>query len=118
MTPKTIGRISALPNRVLGTYFVLIALSLSASANQPGDDTDGNLGIAPLFAVATPLQVIIEAPLTTLIRDRPEKEYLNGTFRFTGDDGIERTLNLKLRTRGNYRREEEHCDFAPTPCRA
>ena len=107
------ARISAPPTRVLGTFCVLIAVSLSASGNQLGDDSDGNLGIAPLFAIATPLEVTIEAPLTTLMRDRPEEEYLSGTLSYTGDEGTERILDLKIRTRGNYRRKEEHCDFAP-----
>lgn len=113
MTPTMIGRISAQPTRVLGTFCVLVAVSLSASGSQLGNDSDGSLRIAPLFATATPLDVTIEAPLTTLMRDRPEEEYLSGTLTITGDDGTEQTLDLKLRTRGNYRREEEHCDFAP-----
>lgn len=44
---------------------------------------------------------------------RPDEEYLEGTFSFTGNDGVEQTFDLKLRTRGNYRRAERHCDFAP-----
>jgi len=47
------------------------------------------------------------------MRDRPEETYLDGTFSFTGRDGTEQTLTLKLRTRGKFRRKEERCDFAP-----
>lgn len=73
----------------------------------------GDGAIAPLFASDLPLHVTIEAPLTTLMRDRPQEIYLDGHFRVTADDGTERTFDLKIRTRGKYRRQETHCDFAP-----
>lgn len=76
-------------------------------------DPEDSQHLAPLFASHAPLQVSIEAPLTTLMRNRPEQEYLDGTFSFTGNDGIEHTIDLKIRTRGKYRRQEKHCDFAP-----
>lgn len=87
--------------------------SISTSVNAQENVSDGSARIAPLFADDSPLAVTIEAPLTTLMTDRPEEEYLNGTFSFTGADGTEQTLDLKIRTRGKYRRKEEHCDFAP-----
>ena len=37
---------------------------------------------------------------------------LQGSFTFTDIDGEEREVSLKLRTRGNYRRDASHCDFA------
>lgn len=69
--------------------------------------------VAPLFAEDTVLEVTIEAPMAALMDLRPDKAYLDGSFTFTEADGTERKLGLKLRTRGNYRRAEEHCDFAP-----
>jgi hypothetical protein len=89
----------------------LLAISPSAKAQQNAPEI--RQAAAPLFAAHTPLQVTIEAPLTTLARDRPEEEYLDGTFTFTGGDGAAQTVDLKIRTRGNYRRMEEHCDFPP-----
>ena len=89
---------------------LLIVLS-SAMAQQ--EEPEDSQAVAPLFASHAPLAVTIDAPLTTLMKDRPVDEYLDGTFRFTGDDGAEHALNLKIRTRGKYRRQEEHCDFAP-----
>lgn len=70
-------------------------------------------GAAPLFVEELPLDVTIEAPLQTLMRERPDVVYLRGTFSYAETDGTVRTLDLRLRTRGNYRRDEEHCDFAP-----
>ena len=91
---------------------VAFILVLPSAAAQH-DDPEVSQAVAPLFASYAPLQVTIEAPLTTLMRDRPEEEYLDGTFSFTGDDGAKQTLDLKIRTRGKYRRQKEHCDFAP-----
>jgi hypothetical protein len=73
----------------------------------------GSVEVARLFADDTPLRVTIEAPLTTLMKERPEEEYLEGKISFAGDDGTLQTVDLKLRTRGKYRRSEEHCNFAP-----
>jgi hypothetical protein len=69
--------------------------------------------VAPLFVDDTLLEVTIEAPMDALMDVRPDKADLHGSFAFTEADGTERKLGLKLRTRGNYRRAREHCDFAP-----
>ena len=67
----------------------------------------------PLFADHVILDVTIEAPLTTLMAERPDEEYLPAklTYAASGDATVE--LDLKIRTRGNYRRDPDHCDFAP-----
>lgn len=69
--------------------------------------------VARLFAEDTVLEVTIEAPMEALMDVRPDKAYLHGSFTYTEADGTERKLALKLRTRGNYRHAQEHCDFAP-----
>jgi len=90
----------------------LLLVSLPAVAQQDVPEA-GPPARAPLFASHAPLLVTIEAPLSTLMTERPDDEYLEGTFSFTGDDGTAHALDLKIRTRGNYRREAEHCDFPP-----
>lgn len=87
--------------------------SVSALADTQRSGSDDQAGIAGLFASNVPLAVTVEAPLTTLMQERPTEDYLDGKFSFTGDDGTEQTVDLKIRTRGQYRREEAHCDFAP-----
>lgn len=67
----------------------------------------------PLFAGDDILKVTIDAPIATLMDVRPDEAYLKGSFAFTDLDGTEKRVSLKLRTRGNYRRDPEHCDFAP-----
>jgi len=88
---------------------VLFIVSPYVEARQ--GDPQVSQTAAPLFASHSPLQVTIEAPLTTLMKDRPEEEYLDGTFGFTGDDGTEQTLDLKVRARGKYRLMAKHCDM-------
>ena len=98
-----------LKNCGLGAAAVLALASSLACAYE----IDGYAGIAPLFAEDTILDVTIEAPIKTLMEVRPDLAYLKGRFTYTEVDGTERTIGLKLRTRGNYRRDPEHCNFAP-----
>ena len=90
-----------------------LLLPLTATAQQADLQTEPVPVSPPLFTDHTPLSVTIEAPLTTLMTIRPDEEYLDGTFSYTTVDGTAQTFDLKIRTRGNFRRKEEHCDFAP-----
>jgi hypothetical protein len=68
---------------------------------------------APLFDDDSLLEVTIDAPIATLMEVRPDKAELKGSLSYFEADGTPRRLAIKLRTRGNYRRAREHCDFAP-----
>ena len=65
----------------------------------------------PLFQDDSTLAVVITAPLTTLIRERPKDRYLPGTFSFREGDGTAVELDLEVRARGNFRLR--NCDFPP-----
>jgi hypothetical protein len=67
----------------------------------------------PLFASHDVIDVRIEAPLRTLIRERSDEEYLDGFFTYQLADGSEQKLDLKLRTRGKYRRQKKTCTLPP-----
>ena len=100
---KLVGKLGTLPA-------VLAALAVPTCwANTH----DGFPGRAPLFADDSVLEVRIEAPLTTLMDVRPDEAYLDGSLSYTETDGTPQRLSLKLRTRGNYRRDPSHCSFAP-----
>jgi hypothetical protein len=90
-----------------------VATLALASSLACAEESLGNTDIAPLFADDAVLDVTIEGPIEALMEVRPEKAYLQGRFIYTEADGTERQLFIKFRTRGNYRREPEHCDFAP-----
>ena len=101
------------PYRIVVFSAIAVFSFISPPAMAQENDSDNSVEIARLFANDSLLQVTIEAPMTTLMRDRPRDGYLDGTFRFTGDDGTEQILDLKIRTRGKYRWKKTHCDFAP-----
>lgn len=95
-----------LVKRTLAAPAAALVLWLGAAAATAGE-------AVPLFADDALLPVRIEAPLTTLSRDRSDTEYLDGLLYFTGGDGMEQALDLKLRARGRYRRKPETCSFPP-----
>jgi len=98
----------ALGNRQPGALLVILPL-LAAPAN-----TGAANGLPlPLFADDSLLEVTIDAPFSTLMDVRPDKAELKGSFSYAEADGTDKRVSVKLRTRGNYRREKEHCDFAP-----
>lgn len=65
----------------------------------------------PLFRSQETLEVEITAPLSTLLRERSETEYLPGVFSYEGPDGAKVELDVRVRARGNFR--HRNCDFPP-----
>jgi hypothetical protein len=92
----------------LTTFVLIVFLDFQGTSLAQENDT-----AQPLFESHEMLQVRIEAPLKTLLKERPEEEYLDGTFIYTELDGSEQRLDLKLRTRGRYRRQKKTCNFPP-----
>lgn len=97
---------------VLATF---LAIPLAgAQDNVENDSVSADAGDIPrLFSDHSVLDVQIDAPLTTLMREQPEEEYLDGTFSYTDAGGATHTFDLKLRTRGKYRRQKRTCNFSP-----
>jgi hypothetical protein len=79
----------------------LVLLASSVSAQEPD----------PLFQSDEILQVTIEGPLSTLIKEKSKEDYLLGFFRYTEADGSPVEFDLKLRARGNFR--HDNCDYPP-----
>jgi hypothetical protein len=82
--------------------FSLFVFLLSFTAASLADD-----GAAPdpLFQSHETLDVTISLPLTTMLRERPTEEDLEGTLTYTGEDGAARTLDVKIRARGHSRHQ-------------
>lgn len=79
-----------------------VAFSGTASASQM------------LFGPHEPLDIVIEAPFSKINNDRrDEPEYRAGQLTYTLTDGSSHTLDLKIRTRGIFRRQRETCEFPP-----
>jgi hypothetical protein len=86
----------------LAIPIILLAGTASAEASEPPD---------PLFRDARILEASISGPLTTLVRERSRQDYLPGIFGYTDAGGEAVALDLKIRTRGNFRHKE--CDYPP-----
>ena len=84
------------------SFFTCFAVAATADVGKP---------LAPLFQNQEALPVTISGPLTTLVRERDKDNYLRGQFSFTDTDGAQKTLELRMRTRGNFRHRE--CDYPP-----
>ncbi len=57
------------------------------------------------------LEATITGPLKELVRDRSTDRYLAGELAYVQADGSEVRLPLRIRARGNFRRE--NCDYPP-----
>lgn len=84
----------------------LLPLALAAHA-QNSKDHD------PLFADDEILEVRLEGPFRMLQKERPDEVEAAGTFSFSTADGTAIELDVNIRTRGNFRRNADVCDFPP-----
>ena len=67
----------------------------------------------PLFQSTEVLDVRIIAPLTTLLDERPYDEELPATLQYVDAAGQAVKFDIKIRTRGRFRRRENVCAFPP-----
>jgi hypothetical protein len=91
----------------------LLALAFALMHAPAGAQDAGEAANWPLFRNQDTLPVRIEAPLSTLMRERSDKEYLEGALSYTDASGQEVKLDLRLRARGRYRRQDTTCDLPP-----
>jgi hypothetical protein len=90
---------------------VLFAAS-PLGAQEPADSI--TVVPAPLFLTHEVLELTIEAPLERVFRERDEEaESFDGVLRHHGPDGIDTRFDVKLRTRGSFRLQRDHCEFPP-----
>ena len=87
----------------LSLGLVCVGMSNAASAR----DTD------PLFADDSILEVRLVAPLEQIMKERTIDEEFPGTFEVVTADGSSLQVAVQVRTRGNYRRRKNICQFAP-----
>lgn len=99
------------PHSILTVLTIPLFLALGTAVTAQ-DVTEG-AEFQPLWADRDIMSVRIEAPLTTLLKERPDVEYLDGKFSYVDADGQVHALDLKLRTRGKYRRKTSTCNFPP-----
>lgn len=67
----------------------------------------------PLFQSSEIIPVTITGPISELVRKRSDETELDARFRFTDTDGKAVDAAVKLRARGNFRRQRSNCPFPP-----
>lgn len=87
----------------VGALLAIVAGSPAAASGQ-----------APLFQSDDVLKVTLEADFKALRGDRDEEnEERLGRILWTADDGSERSAELQVRTRGNFRLNRKNCRMPP-----
>ena len=86
---------------IVATYLFIIGSSLLVSAS-------------PLFDSEEPVSIQIIAPLNSLKKQRGEDpQWLEGKVLLKGSDGVDKTLDIRLKARGSFRRKSSTCHFPP-----
>ena len=68
----------------------------------------------PLFQSHDTLAVTITVPVERLEKERPLEEQYPGTLSYVDEAGETVSIDLQIRTRGRFRRQERICPFPPT----
>jgi hypothetical protein len=84
---------------------VFVCAGLSGAAYADGPD--------PLFSDDSILEVRITAPFEQIMKERPNEDEIPGVFAFVAADASIVEFPVQIRTRGNNRRREDVCPFAP-----
>ena len=92
--------------RTLLAFVACLLLAATAGAQEPGDAD-------PLFQDTAVIDITINAPFPSLLKRRPNEEYLTGTLSYADADGNDVILDIGIRTRGNFRRQKRICPFPP-----
>ena len=101
--------------RVTLTAVTPVAIvATTAVAQQPNAAPGARAPVAPLFAAHDPLTFTIEAPLSTIFKDRgTQRNERPSKLILTGSDGQSAKLDVAIRTRGKTRAERRICQFPP-----
>jgi len=67
----------------------------------------------PIFKSDEPLFLTLSMDIKTVIRDREEKESHPAEIHYTDQEGKEIKLPVKIKVRGNFRKDRANCDFPP-----
>jgi hypothetical protein len=99
---------------ILPPLIPIALVAMSALAQETHATVGPRAPVAPLFASHDLLTFKIEAPLTTIFKDRGKKRNERpAKLILPGIDGRPVTLNVDIRTRGKTRAERRICEFPP-----
>jgi hypothetical protein len=91
---------------------LLAVCGLEAQGDATADSLRREAEVAPLFASHDVLDLRIEAPFSTIFKDRDQdSEYHPGTLSYVDDSGDSVVLDMRARTRGHFRLQKRICGF-------
>lgn len=100
--------------RVILAPVTSLALVGAALAQAPPSSAGPRAPATALFASHEPLTFTIEAPLSTIFKDRgEERNERPAKLIVVGNDGQPMSLDVDVRTRGKTRAERRICEFPP-----
>jgi hypothetical protein len=91
--------------------FIIIAALISLSNLKAQDNSAGQP--VPLFQSDVILNLDLAADFKTVFSVKDDSTWFPATISLTDNAGLERTIDIKVRTRGNVRRESDVCTFPP-----
>lgn len=100
-----------MPIRRSGLLSVLVLAGSLAAASDAIADTPAEPD--PLFRSHDVLDIHITAPMSTLLDERPDEDYLPAKLSWFEPGGEQMTVDIGIRTRGNFRRQKQTCRFPP-----
>jgi hypothetical protein len=96
-------------NKTAFVIFLAGLLSLSSLMAQ-----EENTGLPlPLFQSDEMLNLSLEADFKAVLSNQDDSTWYPAKLSLTDNDGLERVVDIRVRTRGNVRRESDVCPFAP-----
>ncbi len=101
--------------RTIAIAVFLAATPLSEAAAQQGAaDSARAAATAPLFSGQEVLELRLEAPLSTIFRERGERRtYRDGRLQGRDPEVGTFAVDVQVRMRGNFRADPDNCDFPP-----
>ncbi|MDX1518380.1 MAG: hypothetical protein R3288_16145 [Woeseiaceae bacterium] len=93
-------------------FLLLLALASKASMAVDADAAEPRAP-DPLFQDHDVVEIHITAPMSTLVDERPDEDYLPATLSWVEPGGERMTVDIGIRTRGNFRRQKDTCRFPP-----
>lgn len=92
----------------------LMLLALVSKLTFAGDvDAAEPREFDPLFQGHDIVEIHITGPMSTLVDERPDEDYLPATLSWAEPGGEQLTVDIGIRTRGNFRRKKDTCRFPP-----
>ena len=92
--------------------FLLILAGLLASGTLKAQEKESGQ-VMPLFQSDKLLYLTMKADYKAVFSVKDDSTNFPAVFTLTDNDGLEKTIDIKIRTRGNVRRESDVCPFTP-----